>query len=493
MLGSVLRDSIVYGLASVFSRALAVLLLPLYARVLSIEEYGAYDILVTAGVLASLVVALEVVQGLARYWPEAGDRDAQIGYASSSLVFSVLMYGVFLALALLFSESLTVMLLGDAAFLVAFRLGACFIAANGLYLFLLNQFRWEFRSKTYAFISILYATMTLGLAALLCLVFDKGLEGVMLAQFLAAMLCAMASIWLLRGTFRLQLDMEKLLQMLRFSTPLVPAALAVFVTLYINRFALSYYASLEAVGLFAIAARIAGLSTLLIMGVQMALTPLVYQHYREPETPGRIARLFSWFSAVALLACLFLSLFSRELILLLASEEFLEASGVVAILAPALLLSQLYIFLPGIAIRKKTVWQLWVTLASALVSVGANMLLVPHFGIHGAGLATLCSSLVFFVLWLLASQSLYHVPYRYMPGAISVLAFILMAVLGDWLGTQSGTSWVVIFWKAALMVVFALMMVGLKLVTRTELRALYDKVASRGGEAEVSSSEGRGS
>ncbi len=66
MLKAVLRDSLVYGLASVLSKGLAIFLLPLYTRVLSPGDYGAYDLLITLGALANVVVALEVAQGLAR-------------------------------------------------------------------------------------------------------------------------------------------------------------------------------------------------------------------------------------------------------------------------------------------------------------------------------------------------------------------------------------------------------------------------------------------
>ena len=88
--------------------------------------------------------------------------------------------------------------------------------------------------------------------------------------------------------------MNQLRAMLRFSAPLVPAGLAVFISLYINRFALNHFGSLEDVGHFGIGSRIAGLVALLILGIQAALTPLVYQHYREPQTPGQIARLFDF-------------------------------------------------------------------------------------------------------------------------------------------------------------------------------------------------------
>ena len=67
MLKAALRDSLVYGLATVLSRGMAFFLLPLYTHVLTVSQYGAYDLLITLGALANLTIALEISQGLARH------------------------------------------------------------------------------------------------------------------------------------------------------------------------------------------------------------------------------------------------------------------------------------------------------------------------------------------------------------------------------------------------------------------------------------------
>src|SRR5690606_23679706 len=149
-------------------------------------------------------------------------------YASTSLIFTVAMYGVFLVLALSFSQPLSGWLLGSNDLVPAFRLGVGFIALNGIYYLLLNQFRWELRSLAYAMVSLVYALLTLGFSAWLCLGLGWKLEGVMLAQLLAAGFALLVSAWLLRRTYGWVFDVARLASMLRFSVPLVPAGLAVF-------------------------------------------------------------------------------------------------------------------------------------------------------------------------------------------------------------------------------------------------------------------------
>jgi len=478
VLKAALHDSLVYGIASILSKGLVIFLLPLYTRVLSPSDYGAYDLLITLGALANLVVALEVSQGLARFWAETPEIHIRQRLASTSLWFSAFMYGLFLLGGLLAAPQLNDLILGDAAYLNAFRFGIGFIAVNGIYYILLNQFRWELHSKAYAIVSISYALLTLLFAVIFCLFLDFGLTGVMLAQLLSALTASFLSLWLLRRTFILSFDTKQLYDMLRFSIPLVPAGLAVFISLYINRVALNNFGSLEDIGHFGIGNRIASLAALLILGIQAALTPLIYQHYREPSTPRQIARLLNWFMAAALFGCLFLALFSRELLLLFANEKFMDGAALVGVLAPALLLSQMYIFAPGIAIQKKTHWQLWITILAAVVSVIGNWLLVPLWGIWGAAIATLLSSLIFLLSWLSLSQRLYSIPYAWRSILPAVIVFIACTLLGNELN-QAGTLLLIFLIKLFLLLLLLGVVIACGLMPIADLRSLLTQLQLR--------------
>lgn len=476
MIKAVLRDSVIYSLASVLSKGLAIFLLPLYTRVLAPGDYGAYDLMITLGALVNVAVALEVSQGLVRDWNEAPDRRVRVRLASTSLWFSVLMYGLFLCAGLLAAPQLNALVLRDPKYLEAFRAGVGFIALNGIYYLLLNQFRCELRSKAYAFVSVAYALSTFLFALALCQWLGLGLVGVMMAHFFAALVACLLSLWLLRHTFGLLFDLGRLRSMLRFSIPLVPASFAVFFSLYFNRFALTHFSSLEDVGHFGIASRIAGLGALLIVGVRVAITPLVYQRYRELQTPDHIAKLFRGFMAVALAGCLCLALFATELLMLFVSPEFLAGAALVGVLAPSVLLSQMYIFAPGIAIAKQTHLQLWVTLLSAAVSIVGNWLLVPISGMWGAALATLLSSIVFFFSWLFFSQRLYRIPYAWGSIVPAIAVFIACVLVGVELdGLRLGQPLTVLL-KVLLLMCLVCAVVAARLLTATELRALLFQI-----------------
>ena len=88
-------DTVVYGLGSVASQAVAFLLLPLYTRYLTPADYGTLALVGAAGNVLPLIAALGIHSGLTRvffFYADPDDRDAVVatglafGIVSSILV-----------------------------------------------------------------------------------------------------------------------------------------------------------------------------------------------------------------------------------------------------------------------------------------------------------------------------------------------------------------------------------------------------------------------
>lgn len=477
MIGALWRDGVVYAAGSILARGIALLMLPLYTRVLAPADYGALDLIVTCGVLVNLVVPLETAQALARFWNEREAGEPRRRLAGTAWSFALAGYALFALVTLPLAGPIADALLGDARHAAALRAGIAFIAVNGLFLLLQNQFRWELRPRAFAAVSVLYALLTPAFVALFAWGLGAGLEGVLWAQFVAAALCTGLSLLWLRGTLSLGLHRADLAEMLRFSLPLVPAGIAVFASFYVNRLMLNALATLDDVGQFGIASRLAGMVTLVLVGIQGALTPLVYAHHHEPETPARLARLFEGFVAVALVACLAIGLFGRELIATFATADYAQAAPLLIWLAPAALLAQMYIFAPGIAIAKKTHWQLAITVASALLGAALNGWLIPIAGPMGAALATLAAGALFFGGWLIASQKLYPLPLRGGALLAATALFVLVALAVPRLDVALGTGPMAWAAKLALLAVIAVAMFPLGLLQIQSLKQLFARSA----------------
>lgn len=419
MLRAFFKDSAIYGIGGILARAVSLLLLPFYTRVLSPTDYGVVDLLVTFGALVNLTVALEISQGLARYVPEAASGSERAEWASTGLWFTLVALIAFGAIASALAPGLAALLLGSDELAMVFRLGLVAIVLNGIFYLGQSQLRFTRKASEYSIATLTFTVASIGATVLFVLAFELGVVGVVLGQVFGFFIGAVLVLYFARDDFRLAFSREKCRRMLEFSLPLVPSSIAVFVAGYIDRIAIRTLMDVSDVGIYSVGYRLASPVVLLTVGFQTALTPLVVTHYKEPETPAALARIFRYFLVIAMLACVGASVFAREVVAVFATPSYAGAAPLVALLAPAMLLPTMYVFAPGLFIAKKTRSQALVIGFGALFNTILNFVLIPFLGTAGAALATLLSALTAFAVFMVLSQREYRVPHEWRTVALA--------------------------------------------------------------------------
>jgi O-antigen/teichoic acid export membrane protein len=424
---SFLKDALIYTIPTILSRGIAILLLPIYTRIATPAELGALDLFLIFGNIVALTVALEISQGIARYIPEITDGKQRLAYSSTGLYFTFFMYAFFFIFAFSFYLELNHFITGKAEYAQFFQLALVYIALNGFFYYFQNQLRFEGNSVGYAIVSVFYATTNLASAFIFGIVYDLGLTAILYSMIVSVLFSSLLGFFLLRKSFGFVFKPDLLKQLLMFSMPLVPASMLVFVSLYIDRYMINLLLDLESVGLYGVAVRLASAASLVMIGFQMAITPLIYKHYNEPETPQNLAVIFKYFVIFATLFFLVYSLVIEELLHLLTTPEFYVVANVIPILVLALLFSNMYVFMPGIGIRKKAHLIFLISLVAAVLNVVLNYLLIPIFGILGSALATAVGYFLAFLSFVFFSQKLYFVPHKWF-GLVFIFIMTLIFV-----------------------------------------------------------------
>ncbi|HYR06277.1 MAG TPA: oligosaccharide flippase family protein [Longimicrobium sp.] len=467
MLRAFLKDGLAYGLAGILARSVSLLLVPLYTRVLAPADYGTLDLLVVLASLVNLTVALEISQAVVRLYPDAPTPDDRVELASTALFFTLGAYALFAAVAAVGAAPLGGVLLDAPERASLIRLAVASIWAGGILYFAQAQLRTELKARGYAVVSLVVAGVTIAVSVVLVLWLRWGVAGVLWAQLAGNLAGAALALHSTRSSFALRFDGAKLRAMLAFSAPLVPSGIAVFVALYVDRIVIKEMMTLHDVGLFGVGYRLASLASLLVLGFQAALTPLVYTHYREPDTPRQIARLFRWFLALGIGVVAVLSLFAPELLRVFAAPEYASAARVVPLLAPAVVASGMYVFAPGLALAKRTGSIALVTTLGAVLNTVLNLLLVPRLGIAGAAASTLVSALCVFAAYMASSQRHYPVPHPWGRLGVATLGSAAVLALGARLSLDTLPALAA---RSGLLVGLVLLLLGTGLVEPREIR-----------------------
>lgn len=411
MLKLFFRDGFIYSLNNLITRSIAVLLLPLYTRVLSPADYGLLEIVTVITGLVNVVISLEIGQGLARNYAETTLANEKTALASTALMFSLLASGFLVVTTCLIPSPVLERILGrqyDTNLIVVILL---IIIGAGIFQQIQNQLRAGLNSKEYAISGLASFFANVIITLYLLFVVHAGIIGVFWGIVFGNTVGTLLGIYYDREHIRGVFDCDKLRQMLAFSIPLVPSSLGVYIGLYIDRIMINEYLTLSDLGLYSIGFRVASVVTLLLTGFQRALVPLVFRHYKDPNTPGELAALFKYFATGALLLILLISLFAREILYIFTTPAYFGARSVIPLLVPAIVFSGMYFLAPGLGIAKKTKTIAAINIFAAVLSIALNYIFIPRFGIVGAGVAKLICGVVFLVIYLNFGQRNYYIPY----------------------------------------------------------------------------------
>lgn len=427
MLRSFLKQALTFGAAQMVARFVSLAVVPIYAYFLDPAELGALDLLLIGITIINSVCCLEIHQGLARMYQSAAVADRP-GYAATALWITSLASVGGAGLVCLAAPAIADALHLSSSTPIFFA--AATAVAVAIFGHLQGQLRWAMRPLASATATVAASLATGVIGIWLVGTMQWGASGPLAATLFGNILGVLVAWrWAARdhmSTFH----RSHMGEMLRFSLPLVVSTLAAIATQYADRYLLAVIAGTAEVGLYGMAFRVASITTIALIGIQWALTPLIYQRLDDPQTPNAIARIARLCSVPALVIGMFLAGLAGPIIGILAPPEYASASRAVPALVIAQLAIQSWVFAPGLAIAKCTKLQAAIMVGGALLSCGAAAV-GSSWGASGAAWSAALSAVVTTAFLFRASQRLYFIPYPW-PRISAAAVIATLTVCGSW-------------------------------------------------------------
>lgn len=445
------RDTLLYGLATLLVRGLQIFLIPVYSRALGSGDYGVVETVAIAGALVNLTVALEISQGMARYIADASDERARRAFASTAVGFTALAYVAFALAVAAFDDELAHWLLAGKAPPQTLALAAAAIAVNGVFVVVQDLLRWQLRPGSYVAASLAYAVGSAGVGIWLVAVQGVGVAGVFWGQLAGALLGLVVSLSRAGGLLARVFDGQRLRTMLGYSLPLVLSGAAVFGNLFIDRIVVRELLGLEALGVYGVTARFASVVSILAVGLQAALSPLVFRHWREPGTASTVGRICRWYLVAMVALVGGIALLAAPIMGTLTGPAFHGGSAVLPLLTLGAMFSTLYVFAPGLFLGERTGHVALLNVMGALVNLVAALLLTRWLGLLGAALAATIAPAFVFMGYLALGRRWFTVPYQASRIALSLTLVVTLVLMGiAWPATPTLWDPAALIGKAAL-------------------------------------------
>jgi O-antigen/teichoic acid export membrane protein len=227
----------------------------------------------------------------------------------------------------------------------------------------------------------------------------------------------------------------------RFGLPLVPSALALWLTNFSDRFFLIKLSDAHEVGLYSIGVRIASAIVLLLTAFRMAWPAFAYSIDDDRDAQRTYSFVLTYVVYVCCWLALALGLLAPWIVKLITTEPFYPAQDVVAPLAFGVAAFGAYVVVQigtGRARQTRSNWL--VTGAAAVVNVTLNLVLIPPYGRMGAAIATVVAYTLLFVAMAWRAHRVFPVPYQWRRVATIGAAAVGLTVLGKLLDVPLGVA-----------------------------------------------------
>jgi len=440
---SLARHSLVYSIAPMLQRFIALALTRLYTNRLNESQYGVVgiaDLLFTALVQIS---GTNLLAAVVRFYLDQKEERDRRAVVSSALIFLSFVSWTLVAIGFVFRAPLTHFLFDTAdPWLAGDDLTLCLLVVLGTIPLALSSeaaFRYlqiQQRSGLITTLKVSKSTLEMGLKVLFLVGFNSGVIGFLLATLIGELITNLClTSWVL-SRVGLAFSWRVLTPMLRYSAPLVLVGLCQMALNQGDRLLLRQLGpeneAMGWVGIYSLGYQVGWLVQLVLVGSIMQIwQPWIFSVQDPQRRVELVRRVSTWALFAVGTASIGLMLFGRELVHVLSSPkhpEFLLAYSVV----PWVCAGYAFFLLNGLSqvpmfIAKRTWPMLWLNLLAVAVNFGLNFALIPRLGFVGAAIATLATFMVLGVFGHILAGKL--VGARFEHGRMGAMLALVLAIM----------------------------------------------------------------
>jgi O-antigen/teichoic acid export membrane protein len=424
-----LIDTNYYMLAQLSAKVIAVLIVPLVARLLSVEDFATYDLFILASSFISLVATLGIDSGMAIKITENQNNPT----IQASLLKTVVVIATGI-LVITWLGSFIVLFIGWMPD------GYSMVFVNSLFVYAIvyqynyNVFsfvRWVGKAKQAAWINFTTYSLGILLGVLFLFFWNAEVQYYIFGLILGNVIGNLLSTWIVKDFIfqrGFSLQAHEFKDLMKLSLPYVPTYLSNYAMQFVDRLLITSAFGMEGLGLYAIVNRIAQIPTFAIQLIANGFQPVIFSNYQNSKGKSLAQLIFNLYWIVVVPAAAASLLFGEDLIMLFGGEKYMKAVTILPyLIVSTLMLGCFYVFGYGYAIKRKTFYVTIITISVVGLIYGLSQYFISANGINGVAIATFASTAVGACAYVTISEYLYSFGYklRWMYISIVLTGFLL--------------------------------------------------------------------
>jgi O-antigen/teichoic acid export membrane protein len=424
----VLSHAAIYLVARGLPGVVAFLAIPLFTRLLDPAAYGRYALVIATVATLNALLFQWLRLSLARYLPAYASDPAKL--KSTLVTTALIMIGAFGVLA-----AIAAVLPPVAAWRDAIAIGWVVLAAQSLFELCSEYSRASLNPSQFMVLQLARSAAAVGVGVLLIQA-GFGWWGPVIGLAIGmAMAVAYAGFrdW---TDVRLGIDREVLKKLCRYGIPLsLTVALAVVISVS-DRFLIAALLGENAAGLYAVAFDFTSQTlTLLMMVINLAVFPMAvraYESHGPDAAKEQMRHNGSLLVAIGLPCVVGLTVLAPGVANCFFGADYRAAAvGIIPLIALGAFLEGMkaYHFDAAFQFVHRTIYQVWIVLLVAAVNIGANLLVIPRWGIEGAAVVSAGAYVLSIVLTIVIGRRHFVLPLPIASTARAAVACVAMAAV----------------------------------------------------------------
>lgn len=458
------NNSIFYSIGTVLSKAVGFFLVPIYTYFLTSEDYGIGTTLTTFVSTFGIVVMLSLRAAMIRFYNDY-DKEDKRRFVGTILCFVLINAAVICSLLCIAHPLYERILFKDIDFFPYVFWGVLSLGAEGIYLVYQSLTQARQDGKTFSLNSIVYLFFHFFAVVLLVAVLKLGALGMILSCFVTNFCFAAYGVISMCRKHMLVfcLNRQMLVKALKYSVPILPHNLANNLNTYAVKLIINNFVGYAVSGLYTLASQFSTIVNMVQNSVNLAFRPwFVEQMQNGEEGRAQIKHTSCMLMSILSFFCVGVSLFSKEVILILAEKTYVDAWLFVPVFVLGQLISYIY-FCHVQTLMYNIRMSKYVAVCSfsgLLTNVLLCLALVEKLGVYAMLIALIVSRIVLCTITVLMSNRAENVDFGLwrMLGQMGV--YCVSAGAGMWISTRSGASfhWGAVGVKAVLAIAAGLVL-----------------------------------
>lgn len=377
------KNTSIFAIGELGNKIINFFLVPLYTYVLTKEQYGTVDLIMTLSIMITPLVMINIGEGLMRY---AIDKDADYNQLASIAICAII-FGFIISL-LIFPLSAFSPIVYE--FRVHFYL---YVVLSATYSVITCFMRGKELLKQYVCCN-LFDTFLIAIFNIFFLVYLKsGIEGYLLAYILARFICVIISLILCRFLEkgkRFDFNVKLAKELAIFSLAVVPTSLLWWCINSSDRIMITYMSGIEQNGILAISYKI---PSILVIFNNVFMQAWKFSAIKEKDSSDGVKftnDMFQQYMISSMIISATMIIFIRIITRVLFAPNYYESWESSVFLLVGYVFMGLSTFVGTVYyVEKNMIGNMLSAVVGAVVNIVLNLLLIPVLGSSGATLAAL--------------------------------------------------------------------------------------------------------